>query len=182
MEGSGVSGHADKFPLRGLRIAIRQEKNDAEAGKVEEEDKQRGSQDRGTQAEAGLHSTRHGMESAPRERAARFKFWVQAGEGVTHDANDDRRVVENVGEQDRAKGEGWRMELCERGKRKENKPRVPKMALKDDGNYNGRQHERNCRECTQQGFAAKVVTGEEIGGGKPERGESEGWKELPGKR
>ena len=45
-------------------------------------------------------------ESAPRERAVCFEFWVKAGKGVPDDADDDGGIVEDVGEEDEDE-RGW---------------------------------------------------------------------------
>jgi len=93
-----------------------------------------------------------------------FEFGVKAGEGITHDADDDGGIVEDVGEEDicqrrnaecRRQNEGKQSTLTEEG-------------VEGSGNDDCREHEGDGGEGTQERFAVKVEAGEKVSGGESE--------------
>ena len=89
--------------FEGGELGIAEEENDAERGEIEEEDEEGSGEDRWT--EEWQSNVCPNVERVRAKGAGGgFEFWVEAGEGIADDADNDGGVVKDVGKQDKVEG------------------------------------------------------------------------------
>jgi hypothetical protein len=157
-----------------------QQQNHAEAGEVEEEDQQRGGEQPGTQ-ERESDIPPDAPPVCAEGAGSSFEGRIEPRKPVPDQADDDGRVVKNMGQQDRAQSAD---EMYRRSSEPEplHEAKVDPAARAKQGvepsrDDHRRQHERDRRQRPQQGFAAKVKAGKEEGRRQADHKGQEGGKQ-----
>jgi len=105
------------------------------------------------------------MERVRAEGTGRLlKFGVKAGEGAPNYTDDDGGVVKNMGKEDKCQRRNAECRMQKQRKQSS----LTEEGIECGGNDNRGKHEGNSGQCSQERFAAKIVTGKEIGRGKSE--------------